>query len=99
MWAENRLSLDNTTCTFKSIVLLAHTWPSMYDKVGDYFTILWRHSSIQDNGHPGTYSVTNETNNSPVNVAVKAFGSAPLLISVVRDPDDGGDFFRVEDID
>ena len=37
--------------------------------------------------------------NTRVHVIAEAFQSAPLLISVVRDPDGSGDFFHVEDVD
>ena len=43
--------------------------------------------------------MTKNAANTRVNVIAEAFESGPLLISVVRDPDGGGDFFHVNDVD
>ena len=104
MWVEDRLGLDSTTCTFKSIVIIAHSWPkeSLYDKIDEYFDACGATLpilSISGNTQPRTYCMTQNATSTRVNVTVEAFESGPLLISVVRDPDGGGDFFHVEDVD
>ena len=104
VWVEDRLGLDSTTCTFKSIVIIAHSWPkeSLYDKIDEYFDACGATLpilSISGNTQPRTYCMTQNATSTRVNVTVEAFESGPLLISVVRDPDGGGDFFHVEDVD
>lgn len=110
-WVEHRLGLDSSSesssCTFKSIVIIAHSWPkeSLYDKVlGEYVdacggTVL-PVLSISGNAQPRSHCMTTkDESDMRVEVTVEAFQSGPLLISVVRDPDNGGDFFHVEDVD
>ena len=103
-WVEERLTLDTTACTFKSIVILAHSWAkeSLYGKIDEYFDSCGKTLpilSVSGNTIPTSYCMSKDVTNSRVNVTVEAYQSAPLLISVVRDPEGGGDHFHVEDVD
>lgn len=117
VWVSSQLSND-VTCSFQSIVLISHAWlkESLYQTIeNEYFDRCNRTVpilSISGNTQPRSYCMSVEENQQlgagtalRVNVTVEAFKSAPLLISVVRDPlsssvsTSGGDYFHVEDID
>jgi len=104
LWVEQRLGLDSS-CSFKSIVIFAHSWAkeSLYGKINEYFDACGGATlpilSISGNTQPTAYCMSKNATNTRVNVTVEAFSSAPLLISVVRDPNGSGDYFHVEDVD
>ena len=103
-WVEEHLSADRTACTFRSIVLLSHTPPheSLYDTIDEYFEAcgaVLPILSVSGGARPRTYCMSHDVAKARVHVTVEAFEAGPLLISVVRDPQGGGDFFHVEDTD
>ena len=104
LWVEEKLGLDKE-CQFKSIVIISHTMPrdSLYEKIEEYFdscNFVLPILTVKADTHPRRYCMeSNNSDNTRITVTAEAFRSGPLLVSVVRDPDGGGDFFHVDDVD
>ena len=100
-WIADRLGND---CSFQSIIILSHKAPNdpIVDALDAYFAgcggII---PSLVINGstHPITYCMERDEDQKRVFLTVEAFQSGPLTVSVVRDPEGGGDYFHVADSD
>mmetsp|Transcript_30817 Transcript_30817/g.52631 ORF Transcript_30817/g.52631 Transcript_30817/m.52631 type:complete len:121 (+) Transcript_30817:107-469(+) len=95
--------LSNSSCELESIVILSHTWPkeTLYNELNVYFDRCGKilpTVTITGNTHPKMYCMTKI--NERIDVTVEAFSSAPLFVSIVRDPTGAhGDFIHIEDPD
>jgi len=104
-WVEERLALASCDA-LDSIVIISHSPPkeSLYGRAEERFArcggAVLPVLTVSGNAQPRTYCMTRDAaGRERVAVTVEALQSGPLLISVVRDPDGGGDFFHVEDVD
>ncbi len=94
---------SDTSCELKSIVMFSHIAPRspVDDALNDYFNVCERVLPtlvVMGNAHPSTYCLTRK--GERFSLTVEAFKSGPLMVSVVRDPKEGGgDYFHVTDSD
>ena len=102
-WVADQLA-DDTTCSLKSIVLVAHKTPSsdVNDALDAYFATcgsILPTLTITGSSHPSTYCFNFDAGIvKRVDVTMEAFRSGPLRVSVNRDPN-GEDYFHVSDAD
>ncbi len=94
---------SDTSCALRSIVLFSHSTPGtpVYEALDEYFEGMCGvlpTLAVLGNAHPSTYCLTKD--NEKLSLTVEAFQSGPVLVSVVRDPKEGGsDYFHVADSD
>ena len=104
-WVTRQLATD-TTCSIKSIILVAHRTPSspINDALEDYFGTCGGNGhylptlTVTGNAHPSTYCLTQNSRPGWVDLTVEALRSGPIRVSIVRD-ENGGDYFHVDDAD
>ncbi len=93
---------SDESCALRSIVLFSHIAPrspvdealdEYFDECGVLPTL-----TVLGNAHPSTYCLTKK--DERLSLTVEAFRSGPVLVSVLRDPKEGGgDYFHVADSD
>ena len=95
---------SDTRCELRSIVMFSHIAPlsAVDDALDDYFTTCGKvlpTLAVLGNAHPETYCLTRK-GETKFSLTVEAFQSGPLLVSIVRDPKEGGsDYFHAKDSD
>ena len=102
-WVSQQLGADTPACSIKSIILVAHMFPSsaVNAALDTYFETcgILPTLAISGNDHPKSYCFNYDANIAKrINLTVEAYESGPIRVSVLRDPN-GDDYFHVDDSD
>ena len=99
-WVADRLGND---CSFQSVIFLSHKdpVPAVLDIIDIDFAErcnrILPSLIVKGSRHPVNYCMDHDEDVKRTELTVEAFFSGPLKVSVVRDPEGGGDYFHVED--
>ena len=99
-WVADRLGDD---CSFQSVIFLSHKdpVPAVLDVIDIDFAErcnrILPSLIVKGSRHPVNYCMDHDEDLKRTELTVEAYFSGPLTVSVVRDPEGGGDYFHVED--
>ena len=99
-WVADRIGND---CSFQSVIFLSHKdpMPAVLDVIDIDFAErcnrILPSLVVKGSRHPRVYCMKHDEDVKRTELTVEAYFSGPLKVSVVRDPEGGGDYFHVED--